>query len=381
MKVLSISLLLLTLLLHLACQKSDKSSNSTRLLDGDTLILKYAEGFVIVKDSDYTWIEVKTPYQGAAHSFNYLLVPRGKTVPAHGPETRIIQTPINSIVCTSTTHIPLLDYLGETDKLTGFPTTDYISSKRMRARIDSGRVVELGVDKGLNIEVLSSLRPDLLMGYTMSADYGQFKKIEELDIPVVINAEYLEKHPLGRAEWIKFVSAFFGKEKEADSIFSFIEKEYLSVKELAADTKNKPTILNGIMYGDTWFLPGGKNYAATLLEDAGCDYLWREDPSSGFLELSFETVLDRAHSCDFWIGVGTFQSREEMSSADHRYSEFKAFKENHVFSYDARKGAKGGNEYLELGYLRPDLILKDLVRISHPELLPDYQLFFHRRLP
>jgi iron complex transport system substrate-binding protein len=33
-----------------------------------------------------------------------------------------------------------------------------------------------------------------------------------------------------------------------------------------------------------------------------------------------------------------------------------------------------------LGYLRPDLILKDLVKIAHPELLPDYELFFHKRL-
>jgi len=214
----------------------------------------------------------------------------------------------------------------------------------------------------------------------MSNDLGHLKKIRELGIPVVINAEYLEKHPLGRAEWIKFVALFFGKEKEADSVFSVIEQEYLSTLELAKQAKQKPTVMSGILYGDAWFMPAGKNYAARLFHDAGLNYLWNDTESNGFLELSFESVYTKAKDADFWIGVGSFNSLQEIQVTESRYSLFKPFKQKQVYTYNARKGAKGGSEFLELGYLRPDLILKDLVKIAHPELLPDYEMFFHKKL-
>jgi iron complex transport system substrate-binding protein len=116
------------------------------------------------------------------------------------------------------------------------------------------------------------------------------------------------------------------------------------------------------------------------LKDAGCDYLWGSDSSHGFLPLSFEHVYEKAHEADLWIGVGTFKSLKEIEDADHRYARFKPFKTKQVYTFDARQGAKGGSEFLELGYLRPDYILKDLIKISHPEVLPDYQLYFHRKL-
>jgi iron complex transport system substrate-binding protein len=283
-------------------------------------------------------------------------------------------------VCTSTTHIPLLDYLDETDKLVGFPTTDYISSEKARKYVDAGKVQELGVDKGLNLERLAMLKPGMVMGYTMSSDYGQFKKVEELNVPVVINAEYLEKHPLGRAEWIKFLALFFNKEKMADSVFNVVERNYLETKNLALTASKLPTVLSGIVYGDAWFLPGGQNYASKILKDAGCMYLWGDDASNGYLELSFESVYEKARNADLWIGVATLKSLEEIKNADHRYTKFKPYQQKQVYTYDARKGAKGGSEFLELGYLRPDIILKDLVKIAHPALLPEYTLYFHKKL-
>ncbi len=343
-------------------------------------VTKYASGFTIQYHDNVKLVEVTYPFQGATSGYKYLLVPKGDSIPTHDADVKIIRTPITSIVCTSTTHIPLLDYLDESDKLVGFSSLDYISSKKTRLRIESGKIQDLGIDKGLNIEMLAMLKPDVVMGYTMSSDLGQFKKIEELNIPVILNAEYLEKHPLGRAEWIKFMAAFFNKEKEADSIFQIIEKQYNDTKALAEKVLTKPTVLSGIVYGDTWFLPGGKNYAARLLQDAGCHYLWNDDASNGYLELSFEAVYEKAHDADLWIGVASFASLEEIKKADHRYGNFKPLKNNKVYTYDGRKGAKGGSEFLELGYLRPDIILQDLVKIAHPELLPDYTLYFHKHL-
>jgi len=345
-----------------------------------TSAIKYAQGFSVKQEGKIIHITVNNPYQGATEGFDYLLVPKGESIPAHNDKTQVVMIPIENMVCTSTTHIPLLDYLDQSDKLIGFPTTDYISSEKMRKRVDEGKITDLGIDKGMNLEVLFALKPSMVMGYAMTKDLGQLKKINELGIPVVINAEYLEKHPLGRAEWIKFMALFLNKEKEADSVFSFIEQEYLKTQKLAQQSEKQPTILSGVVYGDAWFMPGGENYAARLLKDANSNYLWSSDSTSGYLELSFESVFNKAKDADFWIGVGSFKSLDEMKASDERYTKFKPFIIGNVYTYNARLGSKGGSEFLELGYLRPDIILKDLTKITHPEKLPDYELYFHKKL-
>jgi iron complex transport system substrate-binding protein len=356
------------------------SNKETTTQNQQSHITRYAQGFSVTTIGSSKLVEVKQPYQNATSGYQYLLVPQGEEAPAHDEQTQVISVPIKNIVCTSTTHIPLLDYIGETEKLIGFPTTDYISSEKMRVRIDAGKVKDLGIDNAMNIEMLYTLKPSLVMGYTITKDLGQLKKIQELGIPVVLNAEYLEKHPLGRAEWIKFMALFLGKEKVADSVFSEIEKEYLNTQKLAAGVKQKPTVLSGIVYGDAWFMPGGQNNAAKLLKDAGCEYLWATDSTNGFLQLSFESVYSRAKEADLWIGVGSFTTLDEIKATEARYAMFKAFQQKEVYSYDARKGAKGGNEFLELGNLRPDLILRDLVKIAHPTILPNHQLYFHHKV-
>jgi iron complex transport system substrate-binding protein len=368
------SQLVAIILITIACaKKGDHKKN-------EATPLKYAQGFSIKDSLDCKWVTVGYPYQGATSGYEYLLVKKGKEIPDHNKDVQVITVPIESIICTSTTHIPLLDYLNETDKLAGFPTTDYISSEKMRKRIDEGKVKELGIDKGMNVEEILLLKPSIVMGYTMSSDLGQLKKIKESGIPVVINAEYLEKHPLGRAEWIKFMALFFNKERQADSVFQSIAKEYLAAQSLAKSASIKPTVMSGVVYGDVWFMPGGKNYAAQLLNDAGCNYLWSDTDSNGFLEVSFESVFAKSKDADLWIGVGSFKSLREIESAEKRYSLFKSFKDKNVFTYNTRVGAKGGSEFLELGYLRPDLILKDLVKIAHPDLLPGYEMYFYTKL-
>lgn len=364
----------------ISCEKK-KTASSGRAESNQQSTIHYAEGFTVQYQGKNKLVEVKYPFQGATTGYKYLLVQKGGPIAKHDSDVKVISIPLTSIVCTSTTHLPLLDYLGESEKLIGFPSTDYISSEKIRRRIDEGQVTDLGRDEGMNLERLAMLKPGMVMGYSMGSDYGQFKKIEELHIPVVINAEYLEKHPLGRAEWIKFMALFFNKEHQADSIFRSIEKSYLQIKSsVDAAQLRRPTVLSGIVYSDAWFVPGGNNYASKILKDAGCHYLWEENPSNGFLELSFESVYEKAHDVDLWIGVGNFSSMHELETADHRYTRFAAFQQKKVYTFDARRGAKGGSEYLELGYLRPDIILKDLVKIGHPDLLPGYDLYFHKRL-
>lgn len=357
-----------------------KVEQSAHEISPSKTVLRYADGFRVIYHDNVKEVEVKYPFQGATVGYKYLLVQRGQAIPEHNASTHVITIPLNTIVCTSTTHIPLLDYLDESDKLIGFPSTDLISSEKIRHRIAEGKVQDLGMDKSMNLEKLLVLKPGMMMGYTISSDMGQFKKVEELGVPVVINSEYLEKHPLGRAEWIKFMALFFNKEREADSVFNVIEHQYMDVKAQVSRAESKPTVLSGVLYGDAWFLPGGDNYASRILKDANCLYMWKDDPSSGYLQLGFEAVYEKAHNADLWIGVGTYSTLEEIKNADSRYTRFKPFAKKSVYTYNARKGAKGGSEFMELGYLRPDIILKDLVKIAHPEVLPEYELYFHKKL-
>ncbi len=372
------SLLLIITLVTVSCGNKKNQQNTFVI---DSTYTKYAKGFRVSYKENITQVEVMKPYQGSAEVLTYWLIDASAQVPPHDSNIKIIKTPIKSIVCTSTTHIPLLDYLNESAALVGFPTTDYISSEKMRNRIDSGYVTDLGVDKGLNIEKLAALAPDMVMAYTMTGDYGQFKSIEALGTPVVINAEYLEEHPLGRAEWIKYMALFFNKKVMADSIFSVIEQNYLQTKHKVDElAQTKPTVMSGIVYGDAWFMPAGQNYAAKLLRDAGFHYLWSDDTTTGYLQLPFELVYEKANQADYWIGVGAFNSLEEIASNDRRYKNFNAYRTGKVYTYNVRIGAKGGSEFLELGYLRPDIILQDLVKIANPQLLMDSTLFFHKKL-
>jgi len=373
------SIFFVILIAFAACTPREQSVNQTTP-DPSRTTLRYAEGFRVTYQNGARLVEVTHPYQGATEGYKYLLVPRGHEVPRHDAGTKVIYTPVQSIASTSTTHIPMLDYLGQADRLTGFTATQYVSSTSVRKRIDAGKVIELGTDKDINLEQLAMLKPDMLMGYSISSDYAQFRKIEQLGVPVVINAEYLEKHPLGRAEWIKFVALFFDQEHAADSIFTAIEKSYRDAARRVATIPTRPTVLTGIMYSDAWFLPGGQNYAARLFNDAGCRYLWASDPSNGSLQLTFESVFEKAHNADLWIGAGSFNTLAELGAADRRYSRFKPFSTKQVYTSNARMGATGGSEYLELGYLRPDIILHDLIRIAHPDVLPDHTLYFHKQL-
>ena len=61
---------------------------------------------------------------------------------------------------------------------------------------------------------------------------------------------------------------------------------------------------------------------------------------------------------------------------DFGYEKFSAFKENKIYTVSSRKGKTGGIIYYELALTRPDLVLKDIIKITQPDVLPDYELQF-----
>ena len=292
----------------------------------------------------------------------------------------IIITPVKQIVVTSTTHIPALELLNEEETLIGFPGTDYVSSEKTRQRIDNGSIRELGKNEGLNTEVLLSLKPDVVIGFGVDGTSKSLNTISKANIPVIYNGDWVEKSPLAKAEWIKFFGALYNKTKEADSIFSTIETDYKAAKTLAKTVKNRPTVLSGAMHKDVWYLPNGTSTEAQFLKDANVDYLYADTKGTGSLSLSFESVFEKAKSADLWLSPSYYPTMDALKQANTHYTQFDAYKNNAIYTFSNTAGKTGGVLYYEIGLARPDLVLKDIIKICHPELLPEYKPYFFKPL-
>jgi iron complex transport system substrate-binding protein len=344
---------------------------------------KYAKGFSISEHLNYKVLTIKDPWPKADKAYTYALIQRDKLAENHlNPETfdGIITIPIQNIVVTSTTHIPALELLGVEQTLVGFPGSDYVSSEKTRARIDNGDIRELGKNEGINTEVLLELKPDVVVGFGIDNSNKTFETIKKSGIPVIYNGDWVEGSPLAKAEWIKFFGVLYDKTKEADSIFKQIESDYLKAKQLASKIENRPTVLSGAMYKDVWYLPNGTSPEAQILNDANVNYLWSNTTGSGSLALSFESVFERAKDADLWFSPSYYSSFEALEKANVHYTKFSAFENKSVFTFANTTGKTGGVLYYELGTTRPDLVLKDIIKICHPELLKNYKPFFFKPL-
>lgn len=342
--------------------------------------IQYAKGFSIVNYDGYSIVTVKNPWPKATKTYRYILKEKNGVVPDSLKQNPIIAVPIQTIVVTSTTHIPSLEMLGEEKSLVAFPHLDYISSEKVRALIEAKKVKEIGNNQSLNTEVLIDLQPDIIIGYGIDNNNPTLDNLQKSGLKVMLNGDWNEETPLGKAEWIKFFGALYGKQKEANDIFSKIAADYLATIKIAKKATTKPTVLAGDMFEDKWYLPKGTSWGSQLLKEANADYLWAETKGTGSLSLSFETVLERAQNADVWITSGQFGSLKAMSDSNPHYRQFKAFQQKNVYSFTRKKGKTDGVLYYELAPNRPDIVLKDILKIMHPELLPDYELFFFEKI-
>ncbi|MBT8280879.1 MAG: ABC transporter substrate-binding protein, partial [Muriicola sp.] len=194
------------------------------------------------------------------------------------------------------------------------------------------------------------------------------------------NGDWTEQTPLGKAEWIKFFAPFFQLEEKANSIFDSIAESYAEARELASKAQFTPSVMSGALYKDVWYAPGGESWAAQFIRDANATYLWNETEEVGSLSLSLESVIAKASDADYWISPSQFTSYAEIENANRHYRQFSPFKKQKVFTYALSKGETGGLTFFELGPNRPDLILKDLIHIFHPEVLPKHTLYFFKPL-
>ncbi|TRX27622.1 ABC transporter substrate-binding protein [Flavobacterium franklandianum] len=367
----------LVFLLFIQCKEVTKKETTLASSKNE---IQYAKGLEIYKYSGFSILKITNPWPNAKESFTYILQEKNGIIPDSIKQFPLIQIPLKSIVVTSTTHIPALELLGVENTLVGFPNTNYISSVKTRKLIDAGKVREVGVNENLNTEVLIDMKPDVIVSFGLNNSNPTLDNLQKSGLKVMLNGDWTEQSPLGKAEWIKFFGALYGLDSKADAIFEKIEKEYKTTLELAKKATTKPTVLSGAMYQEQWYVPQGESWAALFLKDAKSQYLWANTKGNGSLSVPFEVILEKAQKADFWIAPGDFSSLKQMSDSNPHYNQFASFKNKKVYSYSLNKGAKGGIVYFELASSRPDLVLKDLIKIVHPELVPNYKLFFFQKL-
>lgn len=366
-------LLIIISLFFIQCKNSE-SKNITTIVDTLSPI-KYAKGFDIITHNGQKKLIIKKVFQNSKKQFEFTLT--NKTNIAKNE----IKVPVNELVVTSTTHIPMLELLNSEDKLVGFPHTKYVSSERTRKRIEDNKIVELGSEQSMNTERLMDLQPELVIGFSLHPNSKLYENIKKAGIPVIFNGDWLEENPIGRAEWIKFFGVLLNKEKEADSIFKTIEANYIAATKIAKSTTKKPaTVISGSMFKDIWNIPAGESFMATYLKDANLNYLWKHTKGTGSLQFSFESVLDKGKNAEYWIGCGLYETKEQLKSANKLYKEFDALNNDNVYTIGAKKGKTGGLLYFELAPVRPDLVLKDFIKITNPKALPDYELTFFEKM-
>ncbi len=369
-------------LLLFSCNKIEKKQILSTKKDESILVEnKYSNLFRIINHTDYKEIIIPNPWEEGENFAKYILIPKGIEIPKNIPnKSVIIRTPVNRIVPLSSPSIGLYDKLDALNKIVGIGKEIYIYNKIIIEKLKEGTVKAVGSDRELNIESLVDLNPEMVTASGFQTRLHSMELVSQAGIKVIYNIGWMEKSPLARAEWIKFAAVFIGKEKEADIIFDKIVSQYESISKLAKKVSYKPKILLGKKWKGTWNTSGGNSYFAEFLRDAGADYYWFKDTSSGSLPLSFEEIADKQMDTDIWINPGRIKSIAELLAEDKRYLFFNPVKTKQIYNYYNRVSESGANAYWEEGYVNPHLILFDLIKIFHPKLLPDYELYFYKKL-
>jgi iron complex transport system substrate-binding protein len=375
-------LLLLIAIMIVSCQGSGSAGHLIESKTPSDIV--YASRFRMERAAAYTKIEVIEPWQGAEGvRQTYFLINEENQGNFELPDNGIlIRVPIQSIVCMSATHVAMIAALKQEHTIKGVSGTHLIYNQTIAEAVSNGAITEVGYEESLNREAVLRIKPDLLMAYGIGGESaGYLANLSKLGTTIMINAEYLEVDPLGKAEWIKVFGALYCMENRADSLFSTAVEEYESIRRLVNEkSSSRPKVLLGLPWKDTWYISPGNSYISRLIEDAGGEYLWHDSQSDISMPMSLENVYLRAVEADFWFNPGSAQNLSDIRLADHRLAGLPVFKTGSVFNNNKVITGTGANDYWERGSTNPGLILKDMALILHPGISADDTLSFYHKM-
>ncbi len=340
-----------------------------------TSSVQFARGFDIYQWEGITRLVIYHPQKSGELYGEYYLADVEMTS-RFRDTSHMITLPLKDVAVFSSTQLSAFIKLGELGKVKGISEAAYIIDPEVRKRMQQDSIIELAGSGHFFVEKTLEVNPGLVFisPYNLEEQHA----LELTGIPLIPFFDFFETDPLGRAEWIRFTAAFCGKEEWADSIFGHTVDVYRSYARLADEVTKKPTVFSDKYFNGQWFIPGGQSYIARLFADAGADYLWKEDSHKASFPLDYESVFERAHDADFWRIIGSYgdiATYESLAAENELYKHFKAFQNRKVIYCDAEQTA-----YFENSPLEPEIVLADLIKAFHPELLPDYKPKYYHRL-
>ena len=369
----------LVLLLSLAFTGCHNKSSKLNDFNQSVYVPEYAKGFDIkgADGKESVLITVTNPWQGADSVTTWLYIARnGEEVP-EGYTGQVLEGEAKHIVAMSSTHIAMLDAIGEVGRITGVSGLDYISNSDIQARRDS--IGDVGYEGNINYELMLSLDPDLVLLYGVNGANSMESKLKELGIPFMYVGDYLEESPLGKAEWMVALSEVVDKRENGKKTFATIPVQYNALKKkVAENAKNSPTVMLNIPYGDSWFMPSTESYAIRLISDAGGDYIYKKNTGNASKPIDLEEAYLLASDADMWLNVGMLNTLDELKASCPKFVDTRCFKTGNVYNNNARVNSSGGNDYFESAVVHPELVLRDLVKIFHPELVEEDFVYYKK---
>ncbi len=358
-------LLIVIPFLILSCS-TPKESTETRSDQRTEIEVKYATGFKLYRTENGYDLEVRNPQDTTTILDTYHFI--------SGIDSSAIQVPVKSVVLNSTTFGAFFDRLDALARVKGMTYTSRVMNESIKDRISTGQIQEVISGDGINFERMIEIDPDVVLAY----HYGEadFSRYEEVNIPIVLIMDYMESHPLGRAEWIKVIGCILNQIDSAEEIFAEIENAYMETRNQAMLHSTLPSAFTGSKYGDFWYAPGRDSYIAKFIQDAGATYAFDHIEGQASAELDFEQAFSDISKIDFWGLV--VSSPEEFTKKDilemsPLYENLEAYENDQIFVCNSAESDYFGDAILE-----PHLILKDLHQIFHPSTSEDTTFYYFK---
>ena len=265
------------------------------------------------------------------------------------------------------------------NKIIGISSPEYVYSKKIHQLIKEGKIQNIGNEQKYDLEKIIALKPDAIFTNYIASFDNTYDLIKKNGIEIIFLDEYLEQNPLEKSKYLLVIGELLGVQKEATVRFNEIKNSYDSLKILAQSSTIKPIVLANEMYGNEWFLPGGKSNLAAFVLDANASYINAGNSDFKAVPMSFEEVFAKSQQAQYWINVGNHQTKKELLQINPNYAKMNVFNTGELYTLTGKEERKS-NDYFESGVVRADLVLKDYIKIFHSELLPKYNLTYMKAL-
>ena len=340
---------------------------------------RHASGFSIVSapEGSSSIITAINPWQGADSVSASLFIARDGEKAPDGFNGQVIDHTPERIVVMSGSYIAMLDALDAVDRIAGVSGIDYISNDYITAHRDA--IGDVGYENSIDYETLLSLNPDLVMLYGLYTASPMEARLKELNIPYMYIGDYVENSPLGKSEWVVALGEVTGQREKAVELFDSIESRYMRIKERVADEViDAPSVMLNTPYGDTWYMPSTSSYVVQLINDAGGDFIYKRDTGNASGAVDLEEAYLLASQADMWLDTGTYNTLQELAAACPKFTDTRCFKNGYVYNNTRQTTPNGGNKFYETAIITPDLVLRDLMKIFHPELVNEDFVYYKK---